>query len=90
VYFDPSASSDLLVVEATDRPGLLLTLSLTIFREGLTIVRSHVTTTAATARDEFEIAETDGRRLTADRRRVVAERLRIALNAAPGGGGATG
>jgi [protein-PII] uridylyltransferase len=79
VYFDAESPSDLLVVEAGDRPGLLLAISLTIFRERLSIVRSHVTTSAATAKDEFELAELDGRRLSAARREAVAEKVRVAL-----------
>lgn len=79
VYFDEAAEGDLLVVEAGDRPGLLLAISLTIFRERLSIVRSHVTTFAATARDEFELAELDGRRVSTERKAQVAERIRLAL-----------
>jgi UTP:GlnB (protein PII) uridylyltransferase len=80
VYFDDSRGTDLMVVEAGDRPGLLLAISLTIFRERLTIVRSHVTTFAATARDEFELAETDGSRLSAARKAVVTEKIRAAVS----------
>lgn len=80
VYFDDSRGSDLMIVEAGDRPGLLLAISLTIFRERLTIVRSHVTTFAATARDEFELAEVDGSRLSRVRRSHIAEKIRDALS----------
>lgn len=80
VYFDDSRGSDLMIVEAGDRPGLLLAISLTIFRERLTIVRSHVTTFAATARDEFELAEVDGSRLSLVRRSHIAEKIRDALS----------
>jgi [protein-PII] uridylyltransferase len=80
VYFDDSRGSDLMIVEAGDRPGLLLAISLTIFRERLTIVRSHVTTFAATARDEFELAEVDGSRLSLLRRSHIAEKIRDALS----------
>jgi [protein-PII] uridylyltransferase len=80
VYFDETPGRDLMIVEAGDRPGLLLAISLTIFREGLTIVRSHVTTFAATARDEFELAEVDGSRLSSHRRSHIAEKIREALS----------
>lgn len=80
VYFDDSSNTDLMIVEAGDRPGLLLAISLTIFRERLTIVRSHVTTFAATARDEFELAEIDGSRLSLPRRNGIAEKIREALS----------
>jgi UTP:GlnB (protein PII) uridylyltransferase len=80
VYFEDSRNTDLLIVEAGDRPGLLLAISLTIFRERLTIVRSHVTTFAATARDEFELAEVDGARLSEARRSSIADKIRAALS----------
>lgn len=80
VYFENSRDTDLLIVEAGDRPGLLLAISLTIFRERMTIVRSHVTTFAATARDEFELAEVDGSRLSEVRRSSIAEKIRDALS----------
>ena len=79
VYFDDSRDTDLMIVEAGDRPGLLLAISLTIFRERLTIVRSHVTTFAATARDEFELAEVDGQRLSPLRRNGIADKIRETL-----------
>jgi [protein-PII] uridylyltransferase len=79
VFFDESRGKNLMIVEAGDRPGLLLAISLTIFRERLTIVRSHVTTFAATARDEFELAETDGSPLTMERQTAIVEKVRTAL-----------
>lgn len=80
VYFDDSRNTDLMIVEAGDRPGLLLAISLTIFRERLSIVRSHVTTFAATARDEFELAELDGARLSGARRQAIAAKVLEALS----------
>lgn len=77
VRFD--GSTDLLLVEAQDRPGLLLAISLSIFRERLTIVRSHVSTLVEHARDEFELAQTDGSRLTPAMRQLVIQRVRAAL-----------
>lgn len=74
--------SDLLIVEAHDRPGLLLAISLAIFRERLTIVRSHVTTLSEHARDEFELAQIDGRRLTPSMRDVVVQKVRASLEGA--------
>jgi [protein-PII] uridylyltransferase len=78
VYFGDS-EPDLLRVETTDRPGLLLAVTLAIFKERLSIVRSHVTTIGGIARDEFQIAELDGRTLTDDRRRLVVEKVRAAV-----------
>lgn len=77
VWFD--GSGDVLIVEARDRPGLLLAISLAIFRERLTIVRSHVSTVATSARDEFELAEIDGRRLSGAVRSAIVEKVRAAL-----------
>jgi UTP:GlnB (protein PII) uridylyltransferase len=78
VYFGDS-EPDLLRVEASDRPGLLLAVTLTIFKESLSIIRSHVTTIAGIARDEFHIAELDGSPLTDARRRLVIEKVRAAV-----------
>ncbi len=81
VHFE--GTTDVLVVNAPDRPGLLLAISLAIFRERLTIVRSHVTTVAAEARDEFELAEIDGRRLSSTMRATVVEKVSAALAEEP-------
>lgn len=78
VYFADS-EPDLLRVETNDRPGLLLAVTLAIFKEHLSIVRSHVTTIAGTARDEFHIAELDGSPLADARRKLVIERVRAAV-----------
>jgi [protein-PII] uridylyltransferase len=78
VYFGDS-EPDLLRVEAADRPGLLLAVTLAIFKERMSIVRSHVTTIGGTARDEFQIAELDGAPLSDDRRRLVIEKVRAAV-----------
>ena len=59
-YFDENAESDVLIVEAGDHPGLLLKITLTLFREGLTVRRSSVATMGHLARDEFELSEIDG------------------------------
>ncbi len=77
VRFD--GATDVLVVEAPDRPGLLLAISLAIFRERLTIVRSHVSTVSEHARDEFELAQVDGRRLSASMRQLVVEKVKASL-----------
>jgi [protein-PII] uridylyltransferase len=83
VYFDDARGGDLLIVEAEDRPGLLLAITLTIFREGLTITRSHVTTFADIARDEFDLAEPNGSRLSLDRKRDIAEKVWSAVAQEP-------
>lgn len=78
VYF-ADFEPNLLRVEAADRPGLLLAVTLAIFKERLSIVRSHVTTIGGIARDEFQIAELDGLSLCDDRRRLVIEKVRQAV-----------
>jgi UTP:GlnB (protein PII) uridylyltransferase len=78
IYFHAS-EPDLLLVEAPDHPGLLLEITLTIFRERISIVRSHITTIGDLARDEFELAEIDGSPLTVARREMVIERLQKAV-----------
>ncbi len=79
VYFQDAEDADLLVVQAPDRPGLLLTITLIVFREKLTIAASHVTTFAETARDQFELRELDGSRLGPARRESIVRKVREAL-----------
>jgi UTP:GlnB (protein PII) uridylyltransferase len=73
-YFD-QVNPHLLIVETADRPGLLLALTLTIFGEKMSIVRSHVTTLAGIARDQFELAELDGNPLGEPRRHAILEKI---------------
>ena len=70
-YFDESTEADVLIVEAGDHPGLLLKITLTLFREGLTVRRSNVATVGHLARDEFELSEIDGSPLTDARKQRV-------------------
>jgi UTP:GlnB (protein PII) uridylyltransferase len=91
VHFHEGEQADLLVVESTDRPGLLLTITLELHREGLTIIRSNVITLGNRARDEFEVLERGGARLSDQRRDEVVSRLQAALARTRGqeeGGGA--
>lgn len=78
VYFADS-EPDLLRVETEDRPGLLLAITLAIFKERFSIIRSHVTTIAGMARDEFHIAEMDAKELSEARRKLVMEKVREAV-----------
>src|SRR5262245_28842300 len=78
IYFH-STEPDLLLVQTPDHPGLLLEITLTIFRERLSIIRSHITTIAGLAHDEFQLAEIDGSPLTEARRASVIDQLRGAV-----------
>jgi UTP:GlnB (protein PII) uridylyltransferase len=79
VHFHEGEQGDLLVVESTDRPGLLLTITLELHRQALSILRSSIVTLGNRARDEFEVIERDGGRLSPSRRDEVIEGLRAAL-----------
>ena len=79
IYFDAS-EPDLLLVETPDHPGLLLDITLTIFRERISIIRSHITTIAGMARDEFQLAEIDGSGLSEERRSTVIEKVQAAVD----------
>lgn len=78
IYFH-ATEPDLLLVETPDHPGLLLDITLTIFRERLSIVRSHITTLAGVAQDEFQLAEIDGSCLSELRRSAIIEKVRAAV-----------
>jgi UTP:GlnB (protein PII) uridylyltransferase len=82
VQFVAEPGHDLLVVEALDRPGLLLMLTLTLHRAKLNITRSSVTTAGDRARDEFEVSELDGNRLTEARKRELVRTLMASLGSA--------
>jgi [protein-PII] uridylyltransferase len=56
-----------LTVEATDRPGLLLAVTQTLFRAGLQIVGVRATSEQGRAMDRFEIVEHDGSAVGHDR-----------------------
>jgi UTP:GlnB (protein PII) uridylyltransferase len=90
VFFNASAlrrGSYVLIVEALDCPGLLLSISLALHREGVQILGSDVRTEAGLARDCFELAGPGGapfssERLAAIRKTVVdAVRERLAESA---------
>ncbi len=74
VYFDFSRA--VLVVESRDRRGLLLAITLAVFREGLVIQGSTVTTLDGIARDEFEVTEADGTLLSDEQRVKLVQRVR--------------
>jgi [protein-PII] uridylyltransferase len=67
-----------LLVEAPDRPGMLLTITFELFKQGAQIVRSLVRTVDGGAFNEFELAEFSGAPLSAERR----DQIRTAVVAA--------
>jgi UTP:GlnB (protein PII) uridylyltransferase len=79
IYFH-DVETDLLLVETADHPGLLLEITLTIFRERLSIIRSHITTIGGLAHDEFQLAEIDGSALSEARRDAVIDKVRAAVS----------
>ena len=66
-------SSDL--VEAPDRPGMLLTITRELFQHGSQIVRSLVRTADGRAYNRFELSEFSGQPLSPERR----EQIRAAV-----------
>ncbi|MDP9000458.1 MAG: hypothetical protein M3O46_10150 [Myxococcota bacterium] len=66
-----------LFVEAPDRPGMLLAITLEVFQHGAQIVRSLVRTTGGRAFNHFDLAEFNGTSLTPERR----EQIRAAVYA---------
>lgn len=67
-----------LVVEAPDRPAMLLTITLELFQHGTQIVRSLVRTAEGRAYNRFELTEFSGAPLGSERR----EQIRAAVFAA--------
>jgi len=64
---DGQESGTLLLVDAVDRPGLLLVVSRTLFEERVQIVGSHVMTKAGHVQDRFQVTELDGSPLSGAR-----------------------
>jgi [protein-PII] uridylyltransferase len=75
---EDEAGRAVLVVEAADRPGVLLTITFELFKQGAQIVRSLVRTVEGRAFNQFELAEFSGAPLTPERR----EQIRTAVLAA--------
>jgi UTP:GlnB (protein PII) uridylyltransferase len=67
-----------LLVEAADRPGMLLTIAFEVFQHGGQIVRSLVRTAGGRAFNHFELAEFSGATLSPER----CEEIRAAVYAA--------
>lgn len=82
VRFDPHRGGEdpvsTLVVEAPDRPAMLLTITLELFQHGAQIVRSLVRTVEGRAYNQFELTEFSGAPLGSERK----EQIRAAIFAA--------
>jgi [protein-PII] uridylyltransferase len=84
VRFEPADGEKLaaLLVEAPDRPGMLLTITFALFQQGTQIVRSLVRTAAGRAFNRFELAEFSGGPLSEERRDQVRDAVHAALTLA--------
>jgi [protein-PII] uridylyltransferase len=91
VHFDPVDEDTLapLRVEAPDRPGMLLTITLALFQQGTQIVRSLVRTAGGRAFNRFELSEFSGAALSEERREQVRTAVHAALTLAAHDGGST-
>ncbi|MGD0676146.1 MAG: hypothetical protein ABSC94_12040 [Polyangiaceae bacterium] len=67
------------IVEAPDRPGMLLTIALELFQQGAQIVRSLVRTADGKAFNRFELAEFSGAPLATERRNQIRAAVFAAL-----------
>jgi [protein-PII] uridylyltransferase len=74
------AGHSVLTVETSDRPGLLLAITLALFRARVQIVASNVHTKYGSAADRFTLAEPDGAPLSSQRRRAVQSAVLGALD----------
>jgi [protein-PII] uridylyltransferase len=75
---DPRGNAAL-VVEAPDRPGILLTITFALFKQGAQIVRSLVRTVEGRAFNEFELTEFSGAPLSTERREQIRNAVVAAL-----------
>jgi UTP:GlnB (protein PII) uridylyltransferase len=86
VYFNTSSlrrGEYVLIVETLDCPGLLLSISLALHRQGVAIATSDVRTEDGIAHDSFVLADPSAKPLTSDRlaalRQAVVEAVRTRL-----------
>jgi UTP:GlnB (protein PII) uridylyltransferase len=72
IYFDGERNgADLLVIETDDHPGLLTAITRVVSSLGLSIQWSEVVTMAGRARDEFQLLDQNGERLSPRRKQSV-------------------
>ncbi len=89
VTFDegPGAGLVVLTVETFDRPGLLLAITLALFRAHVQIIATDAVTKNGTVVDRFTIVELDGAPVTQNRRGVVQIEVLDAIHALARGTG---
>jgi [protein-PII] uridylyltransferase len=82
VHFDPTDEQGraVLLVEAHDRPGILLTITRELFQQGTQIIRSLVRTADGRAYNRFELSEFSGLPLSMDRREQIRGAVIAALS----------
>jgi [protein-PII] uridylyltransferase len=82
VAFSPKldAGHAVLTVEAPDRPGLLLAITVALFRARVQILRSRADTKRSNADDSFTVAELEGTVLSGERRGAVKSAVMVALH----------
>ncbi|HEX4446325.1 MAG TPA: hypothetical protein VH044_06310, partial [Polyangiaceae bacterium] len=83
VTFDEDADEGLVVltVESFDRPGLLLAITLALFRANVQIIASDAGTRSGRVVDRFSICETDGTPIRRNRRGIVQIEVLGAIDA---------
>jgi [protein-PII] uridylyltransferase len=79
---DEATGAMTLTVEATDRPGLLLSITKTLFGAGVQIVALRATTDRGRAVDTFHLVELDGKPLGRDRLFALQNAVLSAIDAA--------
>jgi [protein-PII] uridylyltransferase len=73
-----------LIVEAPDRTGMLLTIALHVFLQGAQIARSLVRTVGQRAYNRFQLVERDGQPLSLQRREQIRLAVYASLTSRPG------
>jgi UTP:GlnB (protein PII) uridylyltransferase len=80
VFFEADqAGKAVLAVQTPDRPGLLLTISRTLFRQDAQVLHSEVKTEGGRALDRFHLVDSDGKGLTPARRTTIARAVQSAI-----------
>ncbi len=81
-FSEPSDEGpSVLLVEAVDRPGLLLAITLALFRASIQIVASDAASSSGRVVDRFTVAELDGTAITRNRRGAVQAAVQASLDA---------